>query len=113
MNIRLKAVDIKNNATASKDRTGLFANKPEHKISVETGKIISEWCNNGTLQADKMFNPEQLETEDALKGLTYCESLADLKAWKEAVPAHVIVYPMVMAAAKLKHLEITQIVEPI
>jgi hypothetical protein len=102
-------LDIKNNATASKDRTGLFANKPEHKISVDTGKIISDWCNNGTLQADKMFNAEQLETEDALRGLSYCGNLADLKAWKEAVPEHVIAYPTVKAAAKAKHTEITTV----
>jgi hypothetical protein len=58
-------------------------------------------------------NNEQLETGDALRGLSYCGNLADLKAWKEAVPAHVIAYPAVMAAAKLKHLEITQVTETI
>jgi len=61
--------------------------------------------------AEVQPNAEQMETEDALKGLTYCETLADLKAWKEAAPAHVIAYPMVMAAAKLKHLEITTVTD--
>ena len=40
-------LDIKNNATASKDRTGLFFGKPEQKLSVETGKLIADWCNSG------------------------------------------------------------------
>lgn len=41
-------LDMKNNATTSKDRTGLFFEKPEHKISVETGQQILDWCNSGT-----------------------------------------------------------------
>ena len=40
-------LDIKNNAVASKDRTGLFVGKPETKLSVETGKTILDWCNEG------------------------------------------------------------------
>lgn len=40
-------LDMKNHATASKDRTGLFFGKPEHKLSVETGRLINEWCNTG------------------------------------------------------------------
>lgn len=41
-------LDMKNHATASKDRTGLFFGKPEQKLSVETGKLIREWCNTST-----------------------------------------------------------------
>lgn len=40
-------LDIKNHATASKDRTGLFFGKPEQKLSAETGKLINTWCNSG------------------------------------------------------------------
>ena len=40
-------LDIKNHATASKDRTGLFFGKPEQKLSIDTGRIINEWCNSG------------------------------------------------------------------
>lgn len=40
-------LDMKNHATASKDRTGLFFGKPEQKLSVETGKLIRDWCNEG------------------------------------------------------------------
>ena len=34
-------------ATASKDRTGLFMDKPSFVISQDTGKTILNWCNSG------------------------------------------------------------------
>ncbi|WP_276133512.1 AAA family ATPase [Polluticoccus soli] len=40
-------LDIKNNATASKDRTGLFHGKPEQKITIDTGREILNWCKSG------------------------------------------------------------------
>jgi len=40
-------LDIKNNAVASKDRTGLFFGKPECKLSEKTGELILNWCNAG------------------------------------------------------------------
>lgn len=40
-------LDIKNNASISKDRTGLFFGQPEQKISTQTGRVIREWCNTG------------------------------------------------------------------
>lgn len=41
-------LDIKHNASASKDRTGLFMDKPESVITPEYGKRILKWCNEGT-----------------------------------------------------------------
>jgi hypothetical protein len=41
-------LDQKHNATASKDRTGLFANKPHFTPTVETGKLIRAWCDSGS-----------------------------------------------------------------
>jgi hypothetical protein len=38
-------LNMKNNATVSKDRTGLFIGQPEHKLSIETGMAIQNWCN--------------------------------------------------------------------
>jgi hypothetical protein len=38
-------LDIKHNATTSKDRTGLYMDKPEFRISSDTGKNILDWCN--------------------------------------------------------------------
>jgi hypothetical protein len=34
-------------AKASKDRTGLFMGKPEFVPTVDTGRAIAEWCNQG------------------------------------------------------------------
>jgi hypothetical protein len=39
-------LDMKNNATACKDRTGLFFGKPESKLSITTGREILHWCNH-------------------------------------------------------------------
>jgi hypothetical protein len=41
-------LDIKHNAVASKDRTGLFMDKPEGIITPGYGKRILQWCNTGT-----------------------------------------------------------------
>lgn len=41
-------LDIKHYAQASKDRTGLFSDKPEFIITPGVGKQIKEWCNSGT-----------------------------------------------------------------
>jgi len=41
-------LDIKHNSTSSKDRTGLFGDKPPSVITEETGKVIKEWCEDGT-----------------------------------------------------------------
>lgn len=37
-------IDIKHNATASKDRTGLFIDKPEFQIGAATGRKVLQWC---------------------------------------------------------------------
>src|SRR5690606_1707342 len=59
-------VDIKHNATASKDRTGLFRDKPEFQINAATGKKILKWCqgpmNQETLEkmVEESLNVNQL-----------------------------------------------------
>ncbi len=40
-------LDIKHKATCSKDRTGLFIDKPEFIIDKRSGERINEWCNEG------------------------------------------------------------------
>lgn len=41
-------LDMRNNATASKDRTSVFAGQPEFRITTEVGKRILEWCSEGS-----------------------------------------------------------------
>lgn len=40
-------IDVRHNATASKDRTGLFMGKPQFIPSEATGELILNWCENG------------------------------------------------------------------
>lgn len=61
-------LDMKNHATASKDRTGLFFGKPEQKLSVETGKLIRDWCNQGV----------HLSIEEVGKKISDCKSVGEL-----------------------------------
>lgn len=45
-------LDLKHNATGSKDRTGLFMDKPQFVITEETGSMIKNWCNAGIKVSD-------------------------------------------------------------
>jgi hypothetical protein len=49
-------LDIKNNALASKDRTGLFYGKPEQRLSAQDGKKIADWCNSGSIVSAEEVN---------------------------------------------------------
>jgi hypothetical protein len=48
-------IDIKHQASASKDRTGLFADKPSKKLSFLDGKLLKNWCEID-LTMDEMKN---------------------------------------------------------
>jgi len=41
---------------ASKDRTGLFMNKPEFVIGKGTGKILKDWCNDGKSEKEQLID---------------------------------------------------------
>ena len=61
---------------ASKDRTELFIDKPEFKITVDTGRLILDWCNKGSQVEEKKSLPiteEQLKTR-----INDCKSLKEL-----------------------------------
>ncbi len=47
MTLALEVINDKHMARASKDRTQLFVDQPEFVISIETGKAILNWCNQG------------------------------------------------------------------
>ncbi len=40
-------MELNHYATASKDRTGLFMNRPAFIPTAETGRMILDWCNEG------------------------------------------------------------------
>jgi hypothetical protein len=71
-------IDIKHYAKSSKDRTGLFMEKPEFTISAGTGRKILDWCNSGST------------IEDAKSEIKNCNDLEQLRLlytkhlnWKE------------------------------
>jgi hypothetical protein len=49
-------LDIKHNSIATKDRTGLFMDKPSFVIKPSTGKRILEWCNLGAKPGSKSID---------------------------------------------------------
>lgn len=63
-------MDTKHNATSTKDRTGLFEDKPAFVPSIETGKLILDWCENG-------IEPIKADPE---KDLRSAKNLVDLQA---------------------------------
>jgi len=89
-------LDIKHSATASKDRTGLYADKPEAIITPEYGKRILKWCNAGTSidEVKKQIQTAKsvIELRDILK--TYPEYRNEIEALaikrKEALNAEII-----------------------
>ena len=50
-------LNMKNSATASKDRTGLFFGQPEQKLTIETGRSIYDWSNSGADIAPTNITP--------------------------------------------------------
>ena len=62
-------LDIKHDATASKDRTGLFMDKPQFVITQGTGKQIAKWCDNG-VELDKIKQEiKDAQTVDELRAI--------------------------------------------
>lgn len=51
-------LDQKHNATSTKDRTGLFQDQPSFIPSEETGKLILDWCENGTEPIKRDYEAE-------------------------------------------------------
>lgn len=59
-------VDVKHYARVSKDRTGLFTDKPEFIITQGVGRMIKEWCNSGSKEVTQR-NPPISEMSNFLK----------------------------------------------
>jgi hypothetical protein len=73
-------LDMKQHATVSKDRTSLFMGKTEFTITVGTGKIIKDWCNE--------FSPagKLPSNEEILERLNSCKSLDELLSLYKEFP---------------------------
>lgn len=69
-------INMKNMASASKDRTNLFFNKPEIQLSVETGRMIQQWCNEGA----------DISPSDVSQRVSECKSIGELLTLFKAYP---------------------------
>lgn len=47
-------LNIKHACSSSKDRTGLFMDKPEFVPTEATGKLVREWCNEGVIATSSL-----------------------------------------------------------
>jgi hypothetical protein len=75
-------LDLKHQATATKDRTGLFMDKPSFMISQATGQRILAWCNSGNKTlADVKVDITQVTSIDQLREIlrTYPQYRTDLE----------------------------------
>jgi len=71
-------LDMKNNAVASKDRTGLYFGKPEMKLTAETGKQILDWCLKGA----------DVSVDDVSERIGECRSIQDLLSLYKMFPQY-------------------------
>jgi len=67
LTISFELVNDKHLCKASKDRTGLFADKPEFVINSATGRKLIAWCNEG------------ISLDDVRKEIQNSKDIADLK----------------------------------
>lgn len=91
-------LDTKHNASCSKDRTGLFADKPEFVPTESTGEMLREWCemgvdanilkkNDEALASSFLVNANDLkvEKEDTIKKLTENQLKKTISLGKEKI----------------------------
>lgn len=81
-------LDIKHYATASKDRTGLFMDKPEFKITPEIGIKILEWCNQDFSQEPTTDMDTDPMLSEISEKIIKCENLTALLALYKQYPEH-------------------------
>lgn len=71
-------IDIKHNATASKDRSGLFMDKPPFIITEKTGKRIKKWCEAGESLDEIINRIQHIDSVDKLN--VFYNQYPDLKS---------------------------------
>lgn len=62
-------LDERHNCTASKDRTGLFIDKPFFTISEATGRTIRQWCDEGIEVKVELPKLSVKQFESCIKGI--------------------------------------------
>jgi hypothetical protein len=82
MTVVLDIVHDGHYAMASKDRTGLFADKDPHVISEQTGAMLLDWLESGAEPVKETLTEQQIADHKAA-----IESAADMDALKKAYSA--------------------------
>ena len=94
-------IDIAHNSRATKDRTGLFVNAPEFKISSGTGKKIKDWCGQ-----DLWKSREEIQNE-----IDQCENVEALRFVYSKYPdLQEEIKPMILEKKKLLEKVFSQVV---
>ena len=87
LTVNFEIVNENHLAKASKDRTGIFMNKPEFVINSETGKLIIEWCNVGSdpaFEGSRTNSLPKINLEEAFDQPTL-NSLKEVRATEKQV----------------------------
>jgi len=73
-------LEINHMSHASKDRTGLFIDKPAFVINAITGRQIQEWCEEGIEELDAAAQQivDRVSSDEFLKRINSCISLREL-----------------------------------
>ncbi len=95
LTINFELVNDNHLAKASKDRTGLFMNKPEFLITPQTGKVILDWCNAGTINqaqvTPSMPKQSYLDTNEIntlINKIGDCNTISDLLTLYKQYPQY-------------------------
>tara|TARA_R110000823_G_scaffold315665_1_gene449285 strand:- start:1854 stop:2744 length:891 start_codon:yes stop_codon:yes gene_type:complete len=99
LTVNFELINDKHLCKASKDRTGLFMDKPEFIINQATGKKLIHWCNEG-------LSVEQAKTEIA--NCTTIEGLRHLYQKYQGLKKEV--YPMILNRKSVLEMVTNQIV---
>jgi hypothetical protein len=80
-------LELNHFATASKDRTNLFMGKPAFIPDETTGKMILDWCNQGT---KPLSIDEQIEAnkDEILKRVEACKTVNELLSLYKLYPKY-------------------------
>jgi hypothetical protein len=92
-------LDTAHQAIASKDRTGLFAGKPEFVPSESTGRMIAEWCESGL--------DVNTEIKEAVEKLANCDTVDELSILKDTLTEYVVKSDEFKKAAMARYNKIT------
>lgn len=85
LTVNFELINDKHLASASKDRTGLFMDKPEFVINKATGEKLIQWCNEG------------VSVESAIKEINACNTIEGLrKIYKKYSSLQKEIHPIVI-----------------